>query len=234
MSKFNYQLSVILPTFNESENIIPLIRQLLGKLNRINFQIIIVDDNSPDNTGKIVLNKFSKNKNVGVFIRNEKGLASAILYGLKKAKGNYVAVMDTDFNHDPKELLIMLSNINKCDMVVGSRYVREGGMEDKIRNMLSLIYNRIIQKILRLPTHDNLSGFFMIKNEKLKNFLTDDIFYGYGDYFIRLLFQINQKGLKIREIPVFYKNRIYGESKTKFFSIFTDYTKTVIELFQKS
>ncbi|OGF98912.1 hypothetical protein A3D78_07180 [Candidatus Gottesmanbacteria bacterium RIFCSPHIGHO2_02_FULL_39_14] len=234
MTENKINISVILPTYNEAENIIPLITEIRRKLKDYKFEIIVIDDDSPDKTGYIAKNKFINNKNIKVYIRKEKGLASAILYGIRQGRGKCLCVMDTDFNHDPKELPKMYSLVKRFDLIVGSRYVAGGGMENPIRNYFSLIYNRIIQFILKLPTRDNLSGFFLIKREKLKNLLTPEIFTGYGDYFIRFLFTANKKGLKIREIPVFYKNRIYGESKSQLFKMLSDYSKTVIEIKRKS
>ncbi|OGG08293.1 hypothetical protein A3D05_02735 [Candidatus Gottesmanbacteria bacterium RIFCSPHIGHO2_02_FULL_40_24] len=225
------KLSVVLPTYNEADNIILLIEEIRRNLEgKIEFEIIVVDDNSPDKTGIKTEKKYIKKRNIRIFVRKEKGLATAILHGLRKARGKFVCVMDTDFNHDPKVLMKMYKKLSKYDLIVGSRYVSGGGMENRLRNYLSLIYNRLIQFILALPTRDNLSGFFMSRKDAIEELLTEKIFRGYGDYFIRLVYAGNNKGLLITEIPVYYKNRIHGVSKSKFFTMFLDYSRTVIEL----
>ena len=231
MKKDSYLLSVILPTYNEAGNIVLLVEEISRSLHKIKHQIIIVDDDSPDGTGKIVQKKYKAQQNIKSVIRKkDKGLAFSIKDGIKIARGEAIAVMDTDFNHHPKELVKMFNSINNCDLVVGSRYVAGGGMENRWRYYFSLIYNRLIKFILLLPTYDSLSGFFVIKASSLKRLPTNKIFYGYGDYFMRLLFYCAKKGLRIKEVPVFYQNRFAGESKSRFISMFVDYSKTVVEL----
>lgn len=229
MKHNKYQISVILPTYNEAGNITDLILAIKKYLKKINHEIIVVDDSSTDQTGYLTEKNFLKDPKVRIFIRKKRGLATAILYGLKKANGLNIAVMDTDFNHDPKELKLMFNQIQKADLVVGSRYVAGGGMQNHLRHYFSSIYNRLIRIILQLPIHDNLSGFFMIKREKLK-FIKEDIFRGYGDYFIRFINAANNKKLKIIEIPVYYKNRESGQSKSQLLRMFIDYSKTVFEI----
>lgn len=234
MSRKNSPVSIILPTYCEAKNIVPLVQAIQNSLLNTKKEILIVDDYSPDNTAGIARKRFGKDKSIKIYIRKRRGLAGAILFGLKKARGKYVCVMDTDFNHDPKELPKMMKILNNADLVVGSRYVKGGGMENRLRNYLSRIYNRIIKFVLHLPTCDNLSGFFMAKREKLTYLLNAQIFQGYGDYFIRFLYQANKQGLKIREIPVYYKNRIHGVSKSKFTSMLSEYSGTVFELIFKT
>lgn len=224
-------ISVILPTYNESGNIIKLIKKISQKLKIYNFEIIVVDDNSPDQTGDLAKREFSKNKNIKIFIREKgKDLASAILLGINKSEGEEILVMDSDFNHDPEVLPIMLAHKDSYDLVVGSRYIKGGGMEDRVRFILSFIYNLLIRSLLHLKTHDNLSGFFLLKRKHLAKFEKKNIFYGYGEYFIRLLTIAHKHNLSIYEVPVFYKNRSSGESKSKFIPMFIDYSKTVIQI----
>ncbi|OGG19267.1 hypothetical protein A3D78_02665 [Candidatus Gottesmanbacteria bacterium RIFCSPHIGHO2_02_FULL_39_14] len=236
MNRLQPDLSVILPTYNESENIIPLIEAISKNLREINYEIIICDDNSPDGTGLLTKKTYrGQTSCVRTIIRKkDKGLARSILEGIREAKSNLVTVMDTDFNHNPDKLPEMYRLIHESDIIVGSRYVKGGGMENRWRNFLSLIYNRVIRFILKLPTHDNLSGFFMFKKRKLQPLLTADIFRGYGDYFIRLLFEAKKLKLAIREIPVFYPNRFYGSSKSQFMDMFFLYSRTVISLFTRN
>ncbi|KKP59974.1 MAG: hypothetical protein UR52_C0001G0054 [Candidatus Gottesmanbacteria bacterium GW2011_GWA1_34_13] len=226
-------LSIILPTFNESGNIIKLINSILiiCKKNNISTEIIMVDDDSQDLTGIKTINKFKNNHSVKVFIRKKnKGLASAILYGINHSRGKYILVMDTDFNHNPKEIPIMFMLSKKFDLVIGSRYIKNGGMENRIRQWFSYYFNLYIRVLLNHDISDNLSGFFITKRSILKKLELYKIFFGFGDYFIRLIYIIYRKKYSITETPVFYKNRTYGISKSKFFNMFVTYTKTVINL----
>lgn len=225
------ELSIILPTYNEAGNIVRLIKKIKPLVKKYSHEILVIDDNSPDRTAKITSDLFSSDRSVHIYIRRkDKGLAKAVKFGIKKAQGNYVLVMDTDFNHNPETIPHFLAARNSCDLIVGSRYISGGGMEDRTRYVLSYLYNIFIQTILSLPTHDNLSGFFLIKKSFLKDISLDIIFVGYGDYFIRLLHQAHKNQLKIKEIPVFYKNRTAGVSKSQFIPMFADYTKTILDI----
>lgn len=231
-------ISVILPTYNEKENILPLIAELQKSLTNYqgNYEIVIVDDNSPDNTGKLVQEKYPTDPLIKVFIReNERGLASAIQSGILKSSGQLIVVMDTDFNHNPMLILQMVELLNYYDLIIGSRFVAGGGMQDKKRYWLSLFYNYALRIFLWLPTRDNLSGFFAIKRQYLFLLPFDKIFYGYGDYFIRLTYLARRLKFKILEIPVFYQIRATGESKSRFLDMFYRYTQAVLNLkFQKT
>jgi len=231
MSKENILISIILPTYNEVGNITLLIDQISHYLKKYLYEIIVVDDNSPDQTARAVKDKFSQSAKIRLFIKKEnRGLAKAIRFGIEKSRGSCILVMDTDFNHHPKDIPKMIKFMYKADLIVGSRYIKGGGMENRLRYIISLLYNLITRKILALSTNDNLSGFFLMKKNKLEKLNYDKIFFGYGEYFIRLLFYARQKNFKIKEIPVFYKNRTAGESKSKFLPMFIDYSKTVLSL----
>lgn len=228
-------ISIILPTYNEAGNIVRLIKEIKKNLKEIHFEILVIDDNSPDQTAGIVQKQFKDDPLVKVSIRTkERGLAKSIALGFRLSQGKYVLVMDTDFNHEPKMIPHMLLLKKDYDLIVGSRYVKGGGMENKLRYFLSYIYNLLIRFVLRLQTYDNLSGFFLIDKKSLNVILRYPIFYGYGDYFIRFLYIAHRNKFRIKEMPVFYKNRSAGESKSKFISMFIDYSKTVLHiLFQK-
>lgn len=224
-------LSVILPTYNEAGNIVHLVRKIIVYLASSSYEIIICDDNSPDNTAAIVRKSFINNKNVKIFVRKkDRGLANAIRYGIERSKGDWIIVMDTDFNHDPKVLPEMIKLKKSFDFIVGSRYLPGGGMENKLRFVLSFLYNQVIKLLLNLPTYDSLSGFYLIKREELEKLNFSKIFFGYGEYFIRLIFFSQKNQLKIKEIPVYYKNRTAGFSKSKFLSMLWGYSATVFNL----
>lgn len=227
------RLSVILPTYNERGNIVRLIRSIASICTRhkISTEVIVVDDNSPDGTGQKAKNHFKKNRNVRVFVRiSEKGLATAIKMGIKKAHGTFILVMDTDFNHNPKEIPKFLEKVHDCRLVIGSRFVKDGGMENQIREKLSWLFNLYLRFLLQHGVHDNLSGFFVMRKKDLLSFNLNTLFYGFGDYFMRLVYKVHTRGFSIYEVPVFYKNRTSGVSKSRFLPMFISYTFSALRL----
>lgn len=224
--------SIILPTYNEKDNIIELIPAIFEAVPpELNFDVVVVDDNSPDGTADVVRKNFSGDLRVKLFVRTKaRGLATAIRYGIDHSTGDILVFMDTDFNHDPAILPQMIKFLEYYDIVIGSRFVMAGGMEDRFRQFSSLIYNYAIRLLFQTPVHDNLSGFFAISRDKLISMDLDQIYYGYGDYFIRLLMVAQKRGYKMLEVPVFYRLRQHGHSKTQFFSILVQYTVALLTL----
>ncbi|CAN5703146.1 hypothetical protein BH10CHL1_BH10CHL1_21550 [soil metagenome] len=242
----NIDVSIILPTYNERDNICDLIEAIHQKLEPSGFayEVLIMDDNSPDGTAQVVREHFKLaagapelgkvgNSIVRLCVRTQnKGLANSIRDGLERANGQTLVVMDTDFNHDPAMIPQMVDLLRYYDLVIGSRFVMRGGMEDVARYRASLLYNVFIRALFQTQIQDNLSGFFAVRRDRFFQLAPkfDKIFYGYGDYFIRLLLMAWRSNWKILEVPVFYILRRHGESKTGFWDIFRDYTKAVLKL----
>jgi dolichol-phosphate mannosyltransferase len=225
--------SIILPTYNEKENIVELIQTIFATLEPLNldFQVVVVDDNSPDGTAEAVRQGFSHNGQVKLCVRTEaRGLATAIRHGIDHSDGDILVFMDTDFNHDPTIIPQMIKFLEYYDLIIGSRFVMAGGMEDRFRQFSSRIYNYGIRLLFGTPIHDNLSGFFSIYREKLEAMDLDQIYYGYGDYFIRLLMMAHNRDYQMLEIPVFYRLRLHGHSKTQFIQILVQYTRALVAL----
>jgi len=228
------KLSVILPTFNEKDSINSLIREILDILEpqSYSFEIIVVDDNSPDGTYHAVSAEWQGDNHIRSFCREkEKGLATAILFGIKQSKGEKVIVMDTDFNHPPGLIPLLYCITDYFDIASCSRYVIGGGMEtSRIRFIGSKVFNKFIHYTLKIQTTDNLSGYYCVKREILESIPTERIFYGYGDYFIRLLYILQKSNHPIIEIPVVYKDRMGGLSKTNIKSELFRYLRTVLRI----
>ena len=225
--------SIVLPTYKEKDNIVELIQTIFTTLkpHHLDFEIVVVDDNSPDGTAEAVRQKFGDDGQVKLFVRTqERGLATAILYGIRHSEGEILVFMDTDFNHDPAIIPQMIKFLEYYDIIIGSRFVMAGGMEDRFRQFSSQIYNYGIRLLFGTPVHDNLSGFFSIYRDKLEALDLDQIYYGYGDYFIRLLMVANKRCYRMLEIPVFYRLRMHGHSKTQFVSILSQYSRALISL----
>lgn len=226
--------SVILPTYNEAGNIIKLVETIRQEvsINKTPTEIIIIDDNSPDKTGLLAQKYFSKIPEVRVLIRHkERGLATAIRKGIEISVGDVIVVMDTDFNHEPRLIKKLVEKCKKYDIAIGSRYVIGGGMVNKKREILSKLYNiLLIKPILGSSVNDNLCGFFAINRDKLEQLDFDLIFYGYGEYFMRLIYFAQKQGKTFTELPCFYKERTYGDSKSKFINMSIDYVRTALRL----
>lgn len=195
-------------------------------------RIIVVDDNSPDGTADLVQKSFSGRPEVSLILRKEeRGLATAIAAGIEASRTEIIILMDTDFNHHPKDLPRLLEQLPEADMIIGSRYVPGGGMNtSRLRYLGSWVFNVFIRLILGCPVKDNLSGFLVLKKEVILRLKKQPIFYGYGDYCIRLIHHARKAGFIIREIPVVYEHRLGGESKTDFVKYLVDYTKATLAL----
>ena len=240
-------VSVILPTFNERDNICDLVDVIHRELEPAGYayEVLVVDDNSPDGTAEVVRLRYrlegaatallpgSERGRLRLFVRTQnRGLANSIRDGLLAAQGQTLVVMDTDFNHDPAMIPQMVDLLRYYDLVIGSRFVMRGGMEDRLRYHFSQLYNVFIRALFQTQIQDNLSGYFAIRRERLYSLapLFPAIFHGYGDYFIRLLLAAWRQGWKILEVPVFYILRRHGDSKTGFWSVFKKYTAAVLRL----
>jgi dolichol-phosphate mannosyltransferase len=224
-------VSLILPVFNEKQNIIQIIKELQNVLNNIEYEIIIVDDNSPDGTYGEIIKNYGKDKNVKVFLRkNERGLGSAILQGINNSKYQIIIGMDADFNHPPELIPKMLAKVGEYDLVIASRFIKGGGMENKKRYYLTYLFNWFLKHALKFPIMDNMSGFYAVKKEKLLKLPLERIYKGYGDYHLRLVYLAGKNSLSIKEIPVFYKKRLYGKSKSNLPKLFFIYLKEACRL----
>lgn len=226
-------ISVILPTYDERGNIVLLIQAIQQELAAAGIagEIIVVDDNSPDGTAQAVQEAFGHDPSVRLFVRrDEHGLATAIAHGLRQARGDSVAVMDTDFNHDPKLLPRMIKFLEYYDIIIGSRFTMGGGMEESWRYVASFVFNFVVRLVLRTQVQDNLCGFFTMRRERLMAMDLDRIFRGYGEYFMHLLFLAWKKEYDMLEIPAFYRVRQYGVSKSRFFHMLGSYTLTALRV----
>lgn len=226
-------VSVILPTFQERDNIVPLVDQLRQEFKRIDarYEILVVDDKSPDGTAMAARSAFADDSGVIVIERSSNpGLALSIREGIEKSHGAVVLVMDTDFNHQPKDAVLISEVAKLVDLGIGSRFIFGGGMPNRLRYFLSYLYNIFMRISLGTRMDDNLSGLFAIRRTALFKLDFDKIFWGYGDYFFRLLLLSQRAGLTHVQVPVFYGERAAGGSKTRFMSIFMRYTREVARL----
>lgn len=224
------RLSVILPSYNEAQNVVPLIQELKRYLTEPH-EILVMDDDSPDGTGEVVRRAFAHDPSVEVHIRQQdRGLAKAIREGLERAVGERVLVMDTDFNHDPALVPQLMELNHRIDLVTGSRFCPGGGMGNVRYYAASRLYNQFLSAVLQTHVQDNLFGYFTMDRKKLVALPLDRIFYGYGDYFFRLLWYARQRGYSIAEIPAFCGARRAGVSKSRISVMLLHYTWEAVKL----
>jgi dolichol-phosphate mannosyltransferase len=227
----NFKVSVILPTYNESQGIVQLIEEIKNGLKNFKSEIIIVDDDSPDNTARLLREYYKGAPEIRVFLRREdKGLASSILYGIKKSTGSHILVMDSDFNHKPEYIPFMIQSLNCYDFVTGSRFLYGGMMDSRSRHLLSWGFNMFVRAYSGGSITDNLYGFFVCRRETLfcyeKHFQW--IFRGFGEYFIRLLFLLERDHIPILQFPVINGKRLYGQGNLSFFKTLFIYLRATL------
>lgn len=220
------KVSVILPTYNEAGNIVELVGQIGERIPEgWEYEIIVVDDNSPDGTLELVRRSFGDDPRIIPVLRTtDRGLAKSISAGVETATGDQVVVMDTDFTHDPAEIPRLLHVGKMYDIVSGSRFCPGGNMQDPGHYLASMAYNLLLRIILRTQVQDNLGGYFTMARDKLMQLPLEKIFYGYGEYFFRLIHYAQGMSMSIVEIPAVYRARTQGASKSHFLKMLFTYS----------
>ena len=235
--KMKEQISIIIPTYNESQNIVNILKSIGSNLPKnILTQAIIVDDNSPDGTGKIVedyLKNLKKMADYTIEIIHRKakdGLGSAILNGIQHAKGDTIVVMDSDFSHPPQIIPKLIESVKKYkfDIAVASRYIKGGNIQgwSLKRKIMSKFATLIAKKGLGIDAKDPMSGFFAFKKNILNGLNIDAI-----GYKILLEILVKTKNVTITEIPYTFQDRELGSSKLNLKTI-VDYYKSVWKLYR--
>ena len=216
---------VIIPTYNERENIEKIIRKVLSLTHP--FHVLVIDDDSPDGTAQIVKN-LQKDFSGRLFIEERKGklgLGTAYIKGFKWAleKGyEFIFEMDADFSHNPEDLIrLREACTNGSDMSVGSRYIRGGKVKNWPLNRILMSYfaSVYVRLVLWLPVTDTTAGFVCYKRKVLETIDLDNIkFMGYA-FQIEMKYTAWRKGFKIKEVPITFVDRVEGVSKmsTKIF-----------------
>ena len=209
-------LSVIVPTFNERVNVTKLFEKLQSALTGIDWEVIFVDDNSPDGTTDVVRGLAGQDARVrGIRRIGRRGLSGACIEGILASSARFVAVMDADLQHDETQLPKMLALLQdgQADLAVGSRYV-EGGSADsfnKQRAGASALATEISKRLLRVSVSDPMSGFFMIRRDRFEQLAPQLSTQGF-----KILLDViatAQGNLRTVEIPYRFGSRLHGESK---------------------
>ncbi len=215
---------VIVPTYNEIENIEAIVNAVfdLKSSHSLPFDLLIIDDNSPDGTA-LKVSELQKTYPSNLFLekRNQKlGLGTAYIHGFKwalKRNYKYIFEMDADFSHNPLDLVRLKQTCEEenLDMVIGSRYVKGVNVVNwpMSRVLLSYLASKYVRLITRMPIHDTTAGFVCYSNKLLQTIDLNNIkFVGYA-FQIEMKYKAYLKNLKFKEIPVIFTDRAHGVSK---------------------
>ena len=230
-------ISVVVPTYNEKGNILPFVKQMEHVLEKISddSEIIFVDDSSPDGTGKVIKNLQKNNSNLVLVEREKKeGTGAAHMAGFDVAKGDIIVTIDVDLSQNPKYLFDFKKKLDAgWDMVIGSRYIKGGGMEGKtfISHIGSRFANIMSSLILGIKIRDASHTFRAFKREvynKLRGKLKSK---GHPSFEVEFTYMATKFGFKICEIPmIFHEHRISGKSKIDIRREFYRYMKCLLDL----
>ncbi|KAL6122385.1 hypothetical protein NUSPORA_00567 [Nucleospora cyclopteri] len=222
--------NIILPTYNESVNIVPMIGLLTDVFNKMeqSFIIIVVDDNSPDQTAGIV--EKLKNPNVKLIKRKQKlGLGSAYKTAAKECHYKYTIIIDSDLQHSPLAILGMSKLLNKADIITGTRYISKVIDDQQVigkvcgwnfyRKLVSATANNLARYILDLKTTDLTGSFRIYKTEVFKKLVKMVHSNGFG-FQVEIIALAEKNNCNIEEFPIVFYNRRAGESKLNSFEIF--------------
>jgi len=213
------RITIVLPTYNEAENLPKLVSALLSL--PLDITVLVVDDHSPDGTGDIADELSNRHPGkISVLHRTGKlGLRSAYIDGFRKAfdlGADVVVQMDADFSHEPAVLMEMARCITSCDVVIGSRYVEGGSLDEHWpawRRSLSAFGNFYARTILGFPLHDVTTGYRMWRRETLWNMPLDRIRSNGYIFLVEMAYVAYLLGYKITEVPIHFADRRWGKSK---------------------
>ena len=211
------KILIIIPTYNELENLPRLLPEVLSKDENIN--VLIVDDNSPDGTAAFVESQMKDNSRIHLIKRPSKqGLGTAYIAGFKYALQNkfqLVFEMDADFSHDPKEIPRFLDEIKNSDVILGSRYINGVNVINwpLRRLLLSSFANLYTRIITGLPVHDSTGGYKCFRSKVLEAIDLDRVTSNGYAFQIEMTYKAWKKGFKVKEIPIIFVDRVKGKSK---------------------
>jgi len=209
--------TVIVPTYNEHENIVLLVPELLAL--PVGLNVLVVDDNSPDSTGLIVEEMAARQPRLSVIHRPGKlGLGTAYIAGFKKALATgaeRILTMDADYSHHPRYIPAMIERSQTADLVIGSRYVRGGGAMGRSLplRLVSSGGNAFAKIVLGLRAMDCTAGFRCYRRDVLEAIDLDSIISNGYSFLIEMLYLVQRRGWTVAEVPICYMDRQLGASK---------------------
>ena len=211
------QLSIVVPTFNEAGNVAELRDRVAAALPHVDWELIFVDDDSPDGTAERVAALAQQDRRVRCLLRiGRRGLSTACIEGMLASSAPLVAVMDADLQHDETRLMPMFEALRNADLdiVVGSRYVAQGSIGEwgRARALISRLATRLARSVLKADLRDPMSGFFMLRREALLRSVRAGMS-GVGFKILLDLFASAPTPLRFVEVPYTFRPRHSGESK---------------------
>ncbi|MDY7017524.1 MAG: polyprenol monophosphomannose synthase [Nitrospirota bacterium] len=216
-SSMSFPLAIVLPTYNEAPNVDGILRELHGLFP--DAALVVVDDNSPDGTAKIVEGLKQAIPGVVLIVRqNERGRGTAGKAGFQKALGlgaRVIAEMDADGSHSPSDLPLLVKALDSCDVAVGSRYTSEGGdfRGSWARRSLSWASILFVRALLGVPVRDPNSGFRAFKREALEGISLETLKAEGPEIVHEVLMRAYRQGFRIKEVPIRFHDRRAGTSK---------------------
>ena len=206
-------ISIIIPTFNEKDNIVPLVERIDHALSNHDYEVVFIDDNSADGTADLVRSLSSKYPVEVIVRRDKRGLASAVVDGINHTTSQFVGVMDADLQHPPEVMLDLLREVSGgVDIAIASRYVKGGGCQGwglvrKIISRGAIVLAHLLLPATR-PVQDPMSGFFMFNRKVVANAYLEPTGF-------KILLEILMEGntQNIAEVPYTFKTRSVGKSK---------------------
>lgn len=231
------KITVIIPTYNERNNLELLVKKIFD-LKIPDSRIMVVDDNSPDGTGKLA-EELGKQYPITVLHRQKKeGLGRAYVEAfrnvLERDNPDFIIQMDADLSHDPAAIPLMLEKIKNCDLVLGSRYIRGGKVENWafLRKFISRFGNLYARTILGLPYRDLTGGFKCFRRKVLENIDFSLLSSTGYNFQIETTYKAHKKGYKICEIPISFTERKIGNSKFNLGIILESFWKVLLLRFR--
>jgi dolichol-phosphate mannosyltransferase len=224
------EITIVIPTYNEAENIPILIERIFNTFDKskLNGRVIVVDDNSPDETWRVAQELKSKYSGLDVIRRmNKRGLSSAVVEGFRSSGSDILGVMDADLSHPTEKISELVKPIasGEADFVIGSRYVREGGigewpLQRKLSSKLATLAVYGLTKV-----NDPMSGFFFLKRNIIEGIKLDTKGFKIG---LEILVKGNYD--KVVEVPIVFRDRLYGKTKLSS-GVIVDYLHQVARLY---
>jgi dolichol-phosphate mannosyltransferase len=220
-------ITIVIPSYDEGKNISHLIAGIkkICEENKTSFEILVVDAGSSDDTVEKAVAAGAK-----AIVQTQPGYGMAVKEGFEAARGKYIITMDADLSHDPEFINAMIAKRDDADIIIASRYVPGGSADmNRLRQLLSIILNRLFCRILSLPYRDISSGYRFYTRESLQKIeITSRDF----DVLEEILVEAHCRGLRIIEIPFHYKPRIHGRSHARLIQFGISYFKTLFRMWK--